>query len=351
MRVSIIIPVYKAERYIKRCVDSVLCQTYTDLEIILVDDGSPDSSGRICDQYAGRDGRIYVLHQHNKGIGAARNSGMRMATGTYLFFLDADDYIDPRTIELLCSKALKTTTDIVIGNVTTLYGNQTVTKLPVFEWSTLSSEDLKNPEIRYKLFYSPGYAITAWNKLYRTDFLRDSKLTFEEKNVFYEDRLFNTKCFVNSPSIQFVNEYTYFYCTYASIVTKSKIPIPVEQSVGILIDLREYFERIGVLADNHDLLAWVTLGMISQVARNIFLHETYKFGSIRKFLIEYKKSEVVQYYIKQLSQGKYLEVSVRKYWKKYARGLSYLYNGNAYTTIALLLYLRFIFQIKKEVYR
>jgi glycosyltransferase involved in cell wall biosynthesis len=327
----------------------VLHQTYTDLEIILVDDGSPDNSGRICDQYAGRDGRINVLHQHNKGIGAARNAGMRIATGAYLFFLDADDYIDHRTIERLCLKALKNGTDIIIGNVTTLYGNQTGTKLPAFEWSTLSSADLRNPEIRYKLFYRPGYAITAWNKLYRTDFLRDFKLAFIEKPVFCEDRLFNTKCFINASSIRFVNEYTYYYCTDASIVTKSKISAPLEQCVWVLSDLREYFERIGILTDNHDLLAWTILGMINQVARNMCFHETHKFGHIRKFLIEYKKSDFVKYYIEQLSRGKYLDGSTQKYWKKYARWLSYLYSGNAYTMTASLLYLRFILQTKKGI--
>ena len=92
---SVIIPVYKVEQYLCRCIDSVLAQTYTDLEIILVDDGSPDGSGAICDEYAAKDSRIKVIHQKNAGVSAARNAGMDLASGEYLAFIDSDDFIEP----------------------------------------------------------------------------------------------------------------------------------------------------------------------------------------------------------------------------------------------------------------
>lgn len=92
-KVSVIIPVYKAEPYLRRCLDSVLCQTYQNLEIILVDDGSPDNSGAICDEYAAKDDRILVIHQENKGVSAARNTALHIATGEYIVFIDSDDSV------------------------------------------------------------------------------------------------------------------------------------------------------------------------------------------------------------------------------------------------------------------
>lgn len=99
--ISVIVPVYKVEQYLHRCVDSILAQTYTNLEIILIDDGSPDRSGAICDEYAAKDSRIRVIHQKNAGLGAARNAGLDVCTGAYVCFVDSDDYIEHDMIRLL----------------------------------------------------------------------------------------------------------------------------------------------------------------------------------------------------------------------------------------------------------
>ena len=102
--ISVIVPVYKVEKYLHKCVDSILAQTYTNLEIILVDDGSPDSCGRICDEYAQKDNRIKVIHQQNGGLSAARNAGLDAATGSYVSFIDSDDYIDKNYFECMEQK-------------------------------------------------------------------------------------------------------------------------------------------------------------------------------------------------------------------------------------------------------
>ena len=93
-KVSIIVPVYKAEQYLHRCVDSILSQSFTDCELILVDDGSPDKSGEICDEYASRDSRIQVIHKQNGGVSSARNAGLDVAHGEYVWFVDSDDWIE-----------------------------------------------------------------------------------------------------------------------------------------------------------------------------------------------------------------------------------------------------------------
>ena len=92
--ISIIVPVYNVEKYLNECIDSIIAQTYSNIEIILVNDGSTDASGKICDEYAEKDGRIKVIHQVNAGLSAARNAGMAVATGEYLYFVDSDDYVD-----------------------------------------------------------------------------------------------------------------------------------------------------------------------------------------------------------------------------------------------------------------
>ena len=111
-KISIIVPVYKVEPYLGTCLESVLSQTYQNLEIILVDDGSPDQCGTICDQYALKDNRIRVIHQENQGLSGARNSGIDLVTGEYITFIDSDDFIDICMIELMVEQ-LDDMTDIV----------------------------------------------------------------------------------------------------------------------------------------------------------------------------------------------------------------------------------------------
>ena len=110
--ISIIVPVYNVEKYLNRCIDSIVSQTYRTLEIILVDDGSADNSGSICDKYAGKDVRIKVVHKNNGGLGFARNSGLDIATGKYVTFIDGDDYIGKTHIEEMYALIQNTKTDV-----------------------------------------------------------------------------------------------------------------------------------------------------------------------------------------------------------------------------------------------
>lgn len=115
-KVSIIVPVYNVEKYIHKCIDSILAQTYRNLEIILVDDGSPDNCGKICDEYASNDNRIIVIHQKNGGLSAARNAGLNKSTGNFIVFVDSDDYLEISAIED-CIHYIKTNNyDILIFN-------------------------------------------------------------------------------------------------------------------------------------------------------------------------------------------------------------------------------------------
>jgi len=113
-KISIIVPVYKVEKYLRRCLDSIVAQTFTDWECILIDDGSPDNSGKICDEYVAKDGRFRVIHQENQGVSAARNAGLDAAKGEWIGFVDSDDWIEPNMYEYLYNDALETRSDAVI---------------------------------------------------------------------------------------------------------------------------------------------------------------------------------------------------------------------------------------------
>lgn len=114
---SIIVPVYKVELYLRRCIDSILAQTFRDFELILIDDGSPDNCGAICDEYAAKDSRIIVIHQENQGVSAARNAGLDIACGTYLGFVDSDDWIEPEMYETMINTAKEKQVDVVVCGI------------------------------------------------------------------------------------------------------------------------------------------------------------------------------------------------------------------------------------------
>lgn len=130
-RISVVVPVYNAEKYISVCVESLLAQTYKVLEILLVDDGSTDRSYEICGEYAQMDGRIRVIHQENQGVGAARNTGIENASGSYLSFIDADDYVAKDYFERLYQDVLANQADIACCNFVELYQGKTVQTLPL----------------------------------------------------------------------------------------------------------------------------------------------------------------------------------------------------------------------------
>ncbi len=162
--ISVIVPVYKVEKYIRKCVDSLLCQTYPDLEIILVDDGSPDRCPQICDEYATRDDRIHVIHQKNQGLSAARNTGISAAKGDFIGFVDSDDYIAPDMYAQLQSLLASANADLAICSF--FYADEGETVLP--DDSPLKDEILDTKQALQKIGEPKWwYYVMSWNKLYR----------------------------------------------------------------------------------------------------------------------------------------------------------------------------------------
>ncbi|WP_312855995.1 glycosyltransferase family 2 protein [Nocardioides stalactiti] len=201
---SVVVPVYDVAAYLPACLDSLLEQTMSDLEVIAVDDGSPDESGAIADAYAARDPRVRVVHIENRGLGAARNEGIRHARGTYLGFCDSDDLMLPRALELLVAAAREGDAPMVTGNVVRLEGE----RRPRLAWldrlhaeqRTIVIDDL--PELLGDVF--------AWNKLFRRDFWDEAGLSWPER-LRYEDQPGTTDAYLRAGRIAVVPEVVYLW--------------------------------------------------------------------------------------------------------------------------------------------
>lgn len=215
--ISVIIPVYNIETYLVSCLDSVLNQTYKELEVILVDDGSTDSSGNICDEYAQKDSRVIVFHKQNGGVSSARNLGIIKATGEYVSFIDGDDIIAPEMYELLYKNMKSYSADIsscgiaqrqIDGNLTTFADSS----LKVFDKHELIKGFFDNAIIK-ETMYGPCH------KLFKTHFLK--QYTFNENYAIGEDLLFMFECIENSSKIVLDNRPMYFYLKRPGSATTS----------------------------------------------------------------------------------------------------------------------------------
>lgn len=165
--ISIIVPIYKVEKYLRRCIESLLNQDYHDIEIILVDDGSPDNCGIICDEYANKDTRIKVIHQKNGGLSAARNSGIDIAHGDYLMFVDSDDWVEKNYCSMALQKAKETESDIVVFGYNDVFNDRIVKR-------SIATKDEKKYTTKEALKELHGGKILsfAWNKIYKADLFK-----------------------------------------------------------------------------------------------------------------------------------------------------------------------------------
>ena len=183
-KISIIVPVYKVEMYIHKCIDSVLAQTFTDFELILVDDGSPDNCGRICDEYAKKDSRIVVIHKENGGQSSARNVGLDIAKGDYVGFVDSDDWIEPDMYEILYNVCTEHDCDIANCSSTIYFKDRTI----VNGGHPLTIHDRQ--EAMKTMLEGKLYDECLWTKLIKRNLLEDIRIP---NGIMYEDTAFTYK--------------------------------------------------------------------------------------------------------------------------------------------------------------
>ena len=204
--ISIIIPVYNAEQYLHRCIDSILAQSYTDFELLLVNDGSKDASGAICDEYAAKDTRVRVFHKENGGVSSARNLGLDNVQGDYITFCDADDYVGTEWLAAYCG-AMEQKVDFIVQGFYKIIGDDTVENvLPPL--SGTSNEQLQEFIKRLVTSSCFGY---IWVKAFRRELVESHKIRFDENSSFTEDAQFIAACLEHVMSFQIVDKANYYY--------------------------------------------------------------------------------------------------------------------------------------------
>lgn len=211
MKVSLIIPIYKVEAYLNQCVDSVLNQTYRDVEVILVDDGSPDRCPKMCDEYAEQDGRVKVIHKPNGGLSDARNAGMKIATGEYVIFVDSDDFwVDDKQLESLVHMVGEHEDCDFIGFNCSYYYPDSNTYKPWPAYSEAISKPASGNDILQTLVKSGTVPMSAWMKIIKRSFLIDNALFFKV-GTLAEDIPWFINVLEKCDKCMFTNQYIYAY--------------------------------------------------------------------------------------------------------------------------------------------
>lgn len=279
--ISIIIPVYNVENYLKKCLESIINQTYTNLEIILVDDGSTDNSGKICDEFLKKDKRVKVFHIENKGVSAARNYGFKKSSGEYIIFIDSDDVLDFNMIKILFKNIINYSAEIsacgyaifeINGNVYLKYGTKKI-------YNFNKKEALKS------FFSETSFGVGVWNKLFKKGVI--SNLKFYEKLKVNEDRLFLFEAIMNSNKIIYDDQCLYKYIKRENSATTSKFS---EKQFDVLKVNNLIQEKISNSLEDKEI---INLCAINEL---IYLTRMYRLLSMSNAMKKYpqKKEEILK---------------------------------------------------------
>lgn len=235
MKISVVVPVYNVEKYLSECLESIIAQSYKNLEIILVNDGSSDNSGNICDKYSEKDTRIRVIHKKNCGLSDARNTGIEYATGDYITFVDSDDFIDRQYIDILIKNMVTYNADISCCDyIRTTKRNYDFHIKKVGESTLLESEDgIK--------FYLKKEIVSAWGKVYKKEIF--SILRFPSGKI-NEDISTIFKAFINAKKIVYINNKLYYYYQNNNGITKKKFNVKslhLAEAWTEVVELSQYY--------------------------------------------------------------------------------------------------------------
>lgn len=273
--ITIIVPVYKVEQYLPTCIESILDQTFRNFELILIDDGSPDNSGVICDQYAQKDNRIVVIHKGNGGVSSARNIGLKKAHGDFIVFVDADDYIYPNCLSLLIKKSENS--DWVIGGYFS-NGHSIKPEQAIYDEKDINSF--------WKRYANTLFCATTWAAMYKLEIIRKYKIDFDEKINLGEDTLFNANYLLYCNKIVLISDVLYFYNTPISYTISDKYNISYSEMLNQIDKTKNVYSKLNSRYDFHDQLE-------SRI-RTIFSFYPYE------QLLLYGDNEIIKLYINNI---------------------------------------------------
>ena len=255
-KISVIIPVHNAEKYIDKAVQSVMEQNYTNWELLLIENGSEDASLDICKKNAEKDSRIQVLKEKNKGAGSARNTGLCSAEGEYIVFIDADDYLPDKSVfQRYMNIAKQIRADIIVSNYVRLWNGKI---LPAAGHESFSVYIPDSEEFRFRGFFSEGTLSYVWGKLYRKSFLDQNRITFSEY-PYAEDKLFNMQCYVCGAKYAFIEQIGNVYRKNEDSVSYKYNPESSRCWLGIAQTFKNWMEEEGKDVEQYEGLIQYTV--------------------------------------------------------------------------------------------
>ena len=329
---SIIVPVYNAEKALRRCVDSILAQELTDFELIVMDDGSKDSSGAILDEYAEKDPRVRVVHKPNSGVSDTRNRAISMASGKYLQFVDADDWLVPEASLKLVRAAEEQNADMVIADFYRVVGERTSRKGSIDTEGLITRNEFAEYMERSPADYYYG---VLWNKLFRRDILEKYNLRMDENLSWCEDFIFNMEYILHIENVYVLRFPIYYYVkTEGSLIAQS---MRVGNIVRMKLNVIEYYSRFYkniYSPTDYALKAPVIYGFLVDIPKDDAvlpgLPGTRKLGEERTYVRELPGEEntwTAFYYEKRLMDRVLDDVAVQTgYERKELEILIYLMN-------------------------
>lgn len=328
--VSVIVPVYKTEQYLEQCMKSILEQDYPALEIILVDDGSPDQCPHLCDAYAEKYEMVQVIHQENKGLGLSRNSGMAAAHGTYITFVDSDDCLEPSAIRRMVVCAEKNQADITVGGFRRFHDHGV--------WDVniphlYTGEDSRTVDFRFKGFYMYGHLAYNWGKLYRKSFLDAHDLKCRAY-PFTQDKAHNMACYAYRPKYAFLDDSVYLYRVNESSVTFRYKENLMPVWISIAADFEQFLKERKIKNRYGDLIAFhLFFGSFFLVKQEL---QAKKHGiwESAKVLKAYGKHPLVRDAMRDLARTRYTRQIKARKWKIVISSAAFLFHIHAYHLFA-----------------
>jgi len=245
-RVSVIVPVYQVEKYLSRCIDSILAQTFDDFELILVNDGTKDGCPAIMQDYAGRDARIRQVHKENGGLSSARNAGLDVACGEYIVFVDSDDYIAPQLLEDAVRAADETGAEQVLYNYRLVVDGEERDAYLHFENETIDVDRLGLANYFYRYWMPYKHGQEAWSKLYRRSVIEENRLRFAPNNeIFAEDTLFSAMYLMHTHTIAALSRPYVYYVQRGDSLMGMRKPQLARRLTTLAVRFAEYAKACG----------------------------------------------------------------------------------------------------------
>lgn len=337
MFISVIIPVYNKDSLLNDCIKSVLSQTHNNIEVIIINDGSTDNSENIILKWKYQDNRIRYYKHENSGVAITRNKGIELASGEYIFFLDADDELPKNALFELNKSAKRSKTDIIMGNYIQKQDGVEKKRVKPSKYQ-FSQKDLLLPLTQIEFFLTDSRLLAmVSNKLYRLEFIRRYNIRFNS-NILAEDRLFNLKCYVNNPEITAIDCYTYIYKQFPDSRSQNIKPTFFDESINLIYEFNSYIESDSSYRteSNENLLELIIIYDVFKIVNTIFEDSE-------------NKSRKTRIAIKKLEQNKLVFNHLNSIFEK--KKYKEIKNNKVFSRMKLVSYLLYKFPLGILVYK